>query len=173
MCAQRLVPFGGEVVGVEARPDPTGEGEGALVVAIGDRTLAVRVRRAPDGSWSITRAEDGRTFRAVVSRDGTDRWVTTSTGTRRVPELDEERGGAGDGEDHDLEAPMPGKVLTVEVSPGESVVAGQVLLVVEAMKMEHAIRAPRDGVVAEIVAGEGEMVSPGTPLVTFVESGGP
>ena len=169
MCARRLVPFEGEAVAVEARPDPTGDGDGAMVVAIGDRTIRVHVRRAPDGSWAITRDDDRRTFRAVVSRDGAERWVTTPSGTRRVAEVDESHGAPGARPEHDLEAPMPGKVLTVEVAPGDPVTEGQVLLIVEAMKMEHAIRAPRDGIVAEIVAAAGDMVSPGTALVTFVE----
>jgi len=65
----------------------------------------------------------------------------------------------------DLFAPMPGLVRRVEVSPGSKVVRGQILMVLEAMKMEHAIRAPRDGVVSRIAYGEGEQVEQGVPLV--------
>jgi 3-methylcrotonyl-CoA carboxylase alpha subunit len=63
-----------------------------------------------------------------------------------------------------LRAPMPGLVKIVRVAPKEKVQKGQPLLILEAMKMEHAITAPRDGVVAEIVT-EGAQVSDGTILV--------
>jgi 3-methylcrotonyl-CoA carboxylase alpha subunit len=66
----------------------------------------------------------------------------------------------------DLRAPMPGLVKLVRAAVGDEVVRGQPLLVLEAMKMEHAIAAPRDGIVAEIVA-EGAQVSDGTVLVHF------
>jgi acetyl-CoA carboxylase biotin carboxylase subunit len=55
-------------------------------------------------------------------------------------------------------APMPGKVLAVLVSPGERVQKGQTLVRLEAMKMEHAITAPRDGVLAEVRVTAGELV---------------
>jgi acetyl/propionyl-CoA carboxylase alpha subunit len=64
-----------------------------------------------------------------------------------------------------LETPMPGKVIKVSVAPGQRVTKGQEVLVVEAMKMENAIRAPRDGTVRAVTARVGEMVSPGVVLV--------
>ena len=60
---------------------------------------------------------------------------------------------------------MPGKVIKVAVSPGHDVKKGDELVVVEAMKMENAIRAPRDGRVAAVRAQVGDMVSPGLVLV--------
>ena len=60
---------------------------------------------------------------------------------------------------------MPGKVTAVKVAPGQTVVKGQELLVIEAMKMENALRAPRDGRVKDVNARLGEMVSPGLVLV--------
>jgi acetyl/propionyl-CoA carboxylase alpha subunit len=68
-----------------------------------------------------------------------------------------------------LEAPMPGKVIAVKVAPGDTVTRGQELLVVEAMKMENAIRAPRDGRVKAVSARVGDSVSPGTVLVELEE----
>jgi 3-methylcrotonyl-CoA carboxylase alpha subunit len=65
----------------------------------------------------------------------------------------------------DLLAPMPGVVRRVEVSAGSSVVRGQILMILEAMKMEHAIRAPRDGTVSRIAYAEGDQVERGVPLV--------
>jgi 3-methylcrotonyl-CoA carboxylase alpha subunit len=69
-----------------------------------------------------------------------------------------------------LRAPMPGLVKVVRANAGDTVSKGQALLVLEAMKMEHTIAAPHDGVIAEI-ASEGAQVTDGTVLVRFVEAG--
>ena len=71
-----------------------------------------------------------------------------------------------------LYAPMPGKVLATEVSAGESVSEGQLLVIIEAMKMEHRITAPIDGVVREVPVSEGEQVDNGQILVVFEENEG-
>ena len=63
-----------------------------------------------------------------------------------------------------LRAPMPGLVKLVRASKGDSVIKGQPLLILEAMKMEHTIAAPHDGIIAEIAA-EGGQVSDGVVLV--------
>ena len=68
-----------------------------------------------------------------------------------------------------LEAPMPGKVIAVKVKAGDAVTRGQELLVVEAMKMENAIRAPRDGKIKSVSAKVGDSVAPGTVLVEMDE----
>ncbi|TPN01580.1 acetyl/propionyl/methylcrotonyl-CoA carboxylase subunit alpha [Mesorhizobium sp. B2-1-3A] len=67
-----------------------------------------------------------------------------------------------------LRAPMPGLVKLVRAAKGDAVIKGQALLILEAMKMEHTIAAPHDGVIAEI-ATEGAQVTDGTVLVRFVE----
>ena len=64
-----------------------------------------------------------------------------------------------------LEVPMPGKVIAVKAAPGQQVRKGDEILVVEAMKMENAIRAPRDGTVKSVAARVGDMVGPGMVLV--------
>ena len=64
-------------------------------------------------------------------------------------------------------SPLPGTILQVKVSAGESVKAGQVLLVIEAMKMENEIMSPKDGTVAQIVAAKGATVNTGDPLVVI------
>jgi 3-methylcrotonyl-CoA carboxylase alpha subunit len=67
--------------------------------------------------------------------------------------------------DGEIEAPMPGKVTAVEVSPGEKVVTGQRLLTLEAMKMEHSLTAPFDGKITELAAKPGAQVTEGQLLV--------
>ena len=66
-----------------------------------------------------------------------------------------------------VNAPMPGVVLRVEVTQGAAVKAGQVLLILEAMKMENEILAPWDGTVAQIVAQKGVSVDTGAPLIVL------
>jgi len=66
-----------------------------------------------------------------------------------------------------LTAPMPGKIIAVHVTAGQAVKQGDALLVMEAMKMEHAVIAPVDGVVKEIFYGVGEQVSEGLALIAL------
>ena len=66
-----------------------------------------------------------------------------------------------------VDAPMPGTILRVEVTEGAVVKAGQVLLVLEAMKMENEILAPRDGTVSQIIAQKGSSVETGAPLLVL------
>ena len=64
-----------------------------------------------------------------------------------------------------LEAPMPGRILGVRTAVGATVRKGDTLVLVEAMKMEHAVRAPKDGTVTRILVTEGQMVGLGDVLV--------
>ena len=66
-----------------------------------------------------------------------------------------------------VEAPMPGAILRVEVTQGQAVKAGDVLVVLEAMKMENEILSPRDGTVAQIVVQKGSTVETGSPLIVL------
>jgi len=72
---------------------------------------------------------------------------------------------AGGGEQGSLLTPLPGTVVAVHVSNGQTVSRGAALVTVEAMKMEHTLTAPRDGVVARLAFGVGERVSAGAVLV--------
>ena len=65
---------------------------------------------------------------------------------------------------------MPGKVIAVDVAEGNSVTTGQRLLVLEAMKMEHALTAPFDGIVTRLSASEGAQVQVES-LLAVVEAG--
>ena len=71
----------------------------------------------------------------------------------------------GDGEC--VDSPMPGNILMVHVVPGQAVKEGDVLVILEAMKMENEIMAPRDGVVAAVHVNKGESVDTGAPIVSL------
>ena len=64
-------------------------------------------------------------------------------------------------------APMPGNILKVNVNAGDKVKEGQVLVVLEAMKMENEIMAPKDGTVTQVVVSKGSTVDTGAPLVVI------
>ena len=92
-----------------------------------------------------------------------------SLGTRSFG-VREEKGEVGqEGGGGEMSSPMPGKILKVLVSVGSSVAQGDTLMVMEAMKMEHTIRACRDGVVEEIFFREGDLAKENSPLVRLKE----
>lgn len=66
-----------------------------------------------------------------------------------------------------VKAPLPGKVVDVKVNPGDSVRRGELLVILEAMKMYHRILAPADGVVQSISVKSGIMVNTNEPLVSL------
>ncbi|MFA5524324.1 MAG: biotin/lipoyl-containing protein [Tissierellales bacterium] len=66
-----------------------------------------------------------------------------------------------------VEAPMPGTILDIKVNQGDTVKKGQVLLILEAMKMENEIMAPRDGKVTAVNTSKGSSVNVGDPLVSL------
>lgn len=72
---------------------------------------------------------------------------------------------AGDGEQ--INAPMPGTILDIKVNAGDSVKAGQVLMILEAMKMENEIMAAHDGVVTSVAVSKGASVQTGNLLCTI------
>lgn len=108
-----------------------------------------------------------RQHRMVVAASGRERWIwidghihhlTVATGGPR---------GQAEAEGS-LAAPMTGTVLKVMVAAGEPVRKKQALVVLEAMKLQYEIAAPRDGVVATVNCDEGALVQGGVPLVTLV-----
>ena len=67
----------------------------------------------------------------------------------------------------EITSPMPGKILDVKAQPGASVSRGDVVLILEAMKMENEVVAPQDGTIASINVNVGDMVEPGAVLATM------
>lgn len=68
-------------------------------------------------------------------------------------------------------APLPGTVIEIFVKPGDNVESGQVVLIIEAMKMKNSIRAVRGGTVGEVLVGSGQSVAHRQPLLNFADSG--
>lgn len=103
----------------------------------------------------------GSTHKAQVGWQGR----AFAIGTRRSESNRTESNRTDPSASGDLSAPMPGTVIEVKVTVGEQVSAGQVLVVLEAMKMEMAIRSPRDGSIHSISVTRGDPVVAGSMLV--------
>jgi acetyl-CoA/propionyl-CoA carboxylase biotin carboxyl carrier protein len=108
-----------------------------LAVSYGDRGVRYAFARAGATMW--------------LGRDG-HAWALTEEAAA-VP-----RGGRAGDVDAAVRSPMPGTVIAVHVTAGQPVRAGAPLIVVEAMKMEHTVTAPLDGVVSELTAKAGQQV---------------
>jgi acetyl-CoA/propionyl-CoA carboxylase biotin carboxyl carrier protein len=145
----------------------------------GDRQAEVRIvdgRVSVDGSdlaaasaevdGDVLRlAYDGRTWKYRCAKDSQTLWLALDGSTWAVAQhsLLEERGASGTG-GGPVTSPMPGTVLVVKAAVGDRVSAGTPLLVVEAMKMEHTITAPVDGVLTELNVQAGQQVALNQPL---------
>ena len=71
------------------------------------------------------------------------------------------------GEGERVDSPMPGNILNVLVAPGQMVKEGEILVILEAMKMENEIIAPKNGAVTQVLVSKGTVVETGTPLVVI------
>ena len=139
----------------------------------GDESVTIEVdaavsvgAEAPD----IVLDLDGETISATVIRDGNSLTVFHDGETRRFElfdELAEAEAHAGEGIAGVPVAPMPGVVVAIMVTAGTEVAHGEPLMVVEAMKVEHTIRAPVDGTVDEVLYAVGDAVDEGAALVAF------
>ncbi|TGR33551.1 acetyl/propionyl/methylcrotonyl-CoA carboxylase subunit alpha [bacterium M00.F.Ca.ET.141.01.1.1] len=142
----------------------------------GDEAILAKVSMRPDGRFQVALdapydSTNSHDLRAVPRLARWPGHITVFEGavayTFTVPDplarSDEAAAASGS-----LRAPMPGLVKLVRVAKGDAVIKGQILLILEAMKMEHTIAAPHDGVIAEI-AGEGSQVTDGAVLVGFIE----
>ncbi len=170
---------------------PTGwrnvpSGDQVAVLTHAGTDLAVRYRRVRDG-WRVTVGDTRLHVDAVkarpdqvrltvggirrtlhVHRVGEEVFVDGPGGSssfREAPRFPVPGSQAGEGS---MLAPMPGTVVRVAVAEGDTVTAGQIVLVLEAMKMEHVVAAPADGVVSELHTATGETVDTGTVLAVVV-----
>ena len=127
-----------------AEPTITPLGNGAYRVDEGKRSRVAYAAGPPDARWVFL---DGHVYVIDAAPQGSVR-----------------RRARGHGEDA-LAAPMPATVVKIGVEPGQRVSKGDVLIVLEAMKMELPIKAPRDASVKAIGCRPGELVQPGVPLL--------
>lgn len=142
----------------------TADVSGAAVTI--DEAAAFQVRDAADGHWHVT-ADGQAIIDAVAARDGEVVWVAID-GELFALHVDDSGAVSGQTRGRDsLAAPMPATVVRVVAGPGARVARGDTLVVLEAMKMELAVRAPADGVVKAVHCKEGELVQPGVALVDF------
>lgn len=127
----------------------------------------VRADRTADGTWRLALVDPAGAAHVVEAlADGGDVW-TAFDGAVQVataPAAGARRRGRTAAA-HGLEAPMPATVTRIVAAVGQIVAAGDVLILLEAMKMELAIRAPHDGTVARVACEVGTIVQPGVPLV--------
>lgn len=123
------------------------------------------VRRCPDGSLLI---EEGGVWRPVTATRDKDRtWLTGGVATTFVREMQKRRGGVELDTSSTVAAPMTGRVVLVQVAVGDAVSRGDTVVVVEAMKMEQPLKAPRDGIVASVKCEAGQLVDGGVILVVL------
>jgi biotin carboxyl carrier protein len=116
-----------------------------------------------NGQYRIT--DDGREVLAWAVGTAAQRWVFYD-GRVFVLESDDQATTAHTArDDMALAAPMPAKVAAVNTAQGQTVTRGDVLIMLEAMKMELPIIAPRDGRVRSVACRPGQLVQPGVPLV--------
>jgi biotin carboxyl carrier protein len=154
----------GRVVPVEVEGGP-----GRYRVILEGEALDVDARRVGEGLWSLVIGA-GSTLAEVTEEDGVSVvHVDGETYRIRVEEetryLIRTRGGAAAAAGQVLKAPMPGRVVLIEVAVGQRVRRGDGLVILEAMKMENEFRASGEGTVKEIRVQAGQAVNPGDVLM--------
>nr|MBA3888450.1 3-methylcrotonyl-CoA carboxylase [Acidobacteriota bacterium] len=131
----------GHVVVNDGDPIPV-DGDASGMVRVGAHRRRAWAAAAGDARWVFV---DGQVYVFDAAGPGARRRAGSHQGT--------------------LSAPMPATVLRIQAAPGDAVSRGDVLIVLEAMKMELPVRAPSDGVVSSVNCQVGELVQPGTVLI--------
>jgi 3-methylcrotonyl-CoA carboxylase alpha subunit len=167
-------------------------GAARLAYRSGDREHVVEAERSGDGKWrlrldgreaavevlsevdgQIRAVVDGEAVTAGLAFDGLDVLISLGGESHRLskpppPDVDGAGPGIADAAGAGLRAPMPGTVVKVFVAEGDDVEEGQLLMILEAMKMEQPVAAPHAGRVASLPYGEGTLV-PGGALLAEIE----
>ncbi len=134
-------------------------------VRLGDQVLEIDFTQV-SGQPIYSLIIDGQSFEAYVHRDE-EEWEVLMSGHQYRARVEDERekrlrlaggGAAAQTGPYHLKAPMPGLVVAIPVSEGQEVRQGQVLLILESMKMQNELKSPRDGVVQRIRVQPGENV---------------
>jgi 3-methylcrotonyl-CoA carboxylase alpha subunit len=149
----------------------TGHHDGGMLLAIGGDDapeIEFSARALGDERHDVVlgAGDDARRLTLAVYALGEQVSVFAPHGSAQVTVVDVlSHAGEGHAEAGRLTAPMPGKVIAYLVKKGDAIKTGQPLAVLEAMKMEHTIAAPRDGTVAELLFAPGDQVSEGGELL--------
>ena len=164
----RVRPGGnsGEIVEISVRGGggaPDSRGYDILLPS--GREVSVRGKPTTGGKWEV----DVSGTRRLVTVVAHGECLTVFHDGRRREFVRHDPGAVSGGLEMagGLTAPMPGRIVSVLVEPGESVREGQAVLVLEAMKMEHTLTAPADGTVAEVRFAPGDLVDEATELVVL------
>ena len=118
-------------------------------------------------SWILVEVA-GRTERVAAARGTDGIWISLGGRSSFHPDPKRHAASTGPAAADEVRAPMTGKVVAVEVSAGDTVAEGALLAILEAMKMEYRLAAPRAGRVAAVHCRPGELVDLGKPLVTLI-----
>ncbi|MBV9958990.1 MAG: biotin/lipoyl-binding protein [Acidobacteria bacterium] len=164
-----------ELDGAEQQIELRREGE-RVWARVDGRSYELSVRETEAGAYLLI--DDGRVYECRVESthaqpDAVQVHVRTQTYALTLSDPKRLRGGHGGAGGHGVDgsaqivAPMPGKIVRVLVEVGAAVKAGDGIIVVEAMKMQNEMKAPRDGVVSEIHAASGATVNAGDILATI------
>lgn len=142
--------------------------DGTLKATINEREIIFSASQLANGAWLLNGADGQTVAHQAVSGDvrhlhldGQHYTLTVVNAKSRA-----RKRSAGSG---DLTAQMPGQVIAVQVAEGDSVTAGQTLVILEAMKMEIRVSAPSDGVVKKLHVQQGTVVERGQVLVEVAE----
>ena len=124
----------------------------------------LKVTDLGDGRFLVDDGTRQRLAFGVATREA--RWVYLDGRVHVVEAQDSGRARSRHGHDNAaLASPMPGTVVLVNVEPGQKVSRGELLVMLEAMKMEVAIKAPHDGTVKSVACRKGDLVQPGVALL--------
>jgi biotin carboxyl carrier protein len=143
-------------------------------IRIGDRMLQVDFESV-SGQPVFSLILDGKSFEAFVYQ-GEEDWDVLLRGRQYQVKVEDERekrlkaaagGGVVEGGEFHLKAPMPGLIVAVLVKEGQEVRKGQVLLILESMKMQNELKVPRDGVISRIRVKPGESVEQRQSLLSM------
>ena len=118
-------------------------------------------------SRHVLEDERGRRLRLSAARAGQGVWIGWPGGAAYFEP--EQRRLATASRQDEVRAPMTGKIVSIAVAPGASVAKDELLVILEAMKMEYRLTAPRAGEIAAVHCAPGELVDLGKALVSFTE----
>ena len=162
--------FDVEVDGVSTRLEVESDGEHCRFRLGEQRGRSAQLAAVESGVYSVL--IDGRSYEARAEPGDDCAWITIRGHRFRVAIKDPRRWSrtgvsAPSADRENVIASMPGKIVRLLVKPGESVAAGQGILVVEAMKMQNEMKTRRAGTVVAVGVREGETVAAGAVLVTI------